>query len=99
MLSTLIGIQALFAVYTIDASKDSNEMKECLAGLNNQISFLRGERAKTEKELEAVKKEKFSLADKFAKLSLHTKELEGKAERVKALECDVDALQRENAKL
>lgn len=54
-------------------------MKECLASLNDQISYLRAEKKNTEKELEAVKNEKFSLADKFAKLSLRTKELEGKA--------------------
>ena len=39
-----------------------------------------------------AEKEKLSLANNFAKLSLHTKELEGKVERVVALECDIDAL-------
>nr|XP_011464122.1 PREDICTED: uncharacterized protein LOC105351477 [Fragaria vesca subsp. vesca] len=93
------SMKALFAVYAIDASEDTNEMKERVPSLNDQISYLGVEKKTTEKDLEAERKEKLSLAEKFAKLSLHTKELEGKAERVLVLECDVDALQRENAKL
>ncbi|KAL6195735.1 hypothetical protein ACLB2K_031353 [Fragaria x ananassa] len=92
-------LQALFVVYAINASKETNGMKERLASLNDQISYLRVEGKKMEKELEVEKKEKLSLADKLSKLNLHTKELEGKAELVVALECDIEALQRENAKL
>ena len=92
-------MQALFVVYTIDASEDANEMKERLACLNDQIGYLEAEKKKMEKDLEAERKEKISLDDRLAKLRLHTKELEGRASRVTALERDIDALQRENAKL
>ena len=43
-------------------------MKERLASLNNQISYLGAEKKKMEKDLEAERKEKLSWADKFAKL-------------------------------
>ncbi|KAL6200050.1 hypothetical protein ACLB2K_029832 [Fragaria x ananassa] len=92
-------MKALFAVYAIDANEDSNEMKERLASLNDHISYLGSEKKKMEKDLEAERKEKLSLADKLTKLRLHTKKLEGKADRVITLECDIDALQQENAKL
>ncbi|KAL6129756.1 hypothetical protein ACLB2K_073105 [Fragaria x ananassa] len=95
----MFSLHALIVVYAIDASEDSTEMKERLASLNDQINYLGDEKKRSEKELKAEKKEKLSLANKFAKLSLHTKDLERKAERVAALECDIDGLQRENAKL
>ncbi|KAL6129686.1 hypothetical protein ACLB2K_073035 [Fragaria x ananassa] len=90
-----VSLQALSAVYSIDVSEDSNEMRERLASLNDHLTYLHGEKSKQERELEALKKEKLSLVDKFAKLSLHTKELEEKSNRVAALESDIDALQQE----
>lgn len=74
-------------------------MRERLVSLNDHLSYLHGEKSKQERELEALKKEKLSLVDKFAKLSLHTKELEEKSNRVAALESDIDELQQEIAML
>ncbi|KAL6123956.1 hypothetical protein ACLB2K_076472 [Fragaria x ananassa] len=78
-------MKVFFAVYSIDASEDTFELKQQVAKLNGHVSFLQTEKGSLERE-------KNSIDEKLAMLQLHVQELENKANRVLELQDEVESL-------
>ncbi|KAL6136504.1 hypothetical protein ACLB2K_061799 [Fragaria x ananassa] len=78
-------MKSLFAVYSIDVSENTAELKERVAKLNGHVSFLQTEKGSLERE-------KNALAEKLAMLQHRVQEVESKADRVPFLEAEVESL-------